>query len=934
MAQYVNQSEQVIHGINAPVVNYGQIQVSKNLLDKMPVPDTDVGGKWTSAIPGAVASFGQGVMAGVKQRAAEADAQQKTALQNAKNEFAKVIRKYTAQQLQSGGPLSTYENNVRVAMDSFSGVVPEDDLYRIARDNSSGELTRAIEARKQLQKNEITDADTKVKDARSKYSWMQDWSYEDVLGFVTNQEYTKDNLFRYNGLYKSNNKDVSAFTMAVNSLADNLKGNFIQDANAFLEGEKDVVLDEAWLQEYKNNIKGVLVAAKIDPRIVDAGIDKGINASLLQTIVNGNEKLLNLTKAQQERELSLIKTGGELDFYNKNPEMVYVDLAIGTSGRQTIAQAKMMGDPDAKDRIEGLIQKAATSPITDPTERKQLIENDKVLPVYVKALRSKTEPMDNSLDSTLAYNVLGLMNTNNSSNPIKTEKDAETVIHNNSMLDLNSMKAAAEKLIKSGNPKDIEKGNGMLEEIAVNKSQTFAAKLVSPGYFSNANGLRKLLGSAQTYFDPVSKKVIEGENFLRFDPTTQEFYLAAPKGFIATSADKINNLTGLYEQYLKNANGLLKYAMQQDKDINGEYVAQFYDIPVQARNMSSDTPEIDADFAEMARQNDINWQNAEGANQIGTFVSNQVAEEQGYYDLTDAPKDIYNFLKSAPTNIGRGVNRALGNIPEGYYEWKDSLPEGLQNTRDYDLKGFYDKYGAEAIEQGQHLTDEFKKPNHITFSKESKYYKEGMWAGEWKEDSFNIPEDTPEKKVNELKKYFESGAEPGYKLKMGDKVLVDSEPITATATVSKSEPVGGASVESRQSLKFSDINWSPDMEMYSEIMESIESGGKADAVSNKGARGLMQLMPATYKDVAKRWNLPVDGINDPELNKIAGTLYLQEMLEKYSGDLEKAVAAYNWGPTALDKNIKKYGGSWRKHLPEETRNHVSKFLSRLYNGAW
>lgn len=167
--------------------------------------------------------------------------------------------------------------------------------------------------------------------------------------------------------------------------------------------------------------------------------------------------------------------------------------------------------------------------------------------------------------------------------------------------------------------------------------------------------------------------------------------------------------------------------------------------------------------------------------------------------------------------------------------------------------------------------------------------------------------------------------------------MIHNRTLSATATVSISEPIAGASIsyqEPKQSLKFSDINWSPDMEMYSEIMESIESGGKADAVSKKGARGLMQLMPDTYKDVAKRWNLPADGINDPELNKIAGTLYLQEMLEKYNGDLEKAVAAYNWGPTALDKNIKKYGGNWRRHLPEETRNHVSKFLSKLYNGAW
>ena len=139
MAQYVNQSEEAIHGIHAPVVNYGQIQVSKNLLDVPDAPNVDVGGKWQSAIPGAVASFGQGIMAGVKQRAAEEEANQKSALQNAKNEFAKTIRRYTAQHLQSDGSLNTYENNIRVAMHSFSGLIPEDDLYRIARDNSSGE---------------------------------------------------------------------------------------------------------------------------------------------------------------------------------------------------------------------------------------------------------------------------------------------------------------------------------------------------------------------------------------------------------------------------------------------------------------------------------------------------------------------------------------------------------------------------------------------------------------------------------------------------------------------------------------------------------------------------------------------------------------------------------------------------------------------------
>lgn len=105
----------------------------------------------------------------------------------------------------------------------------------------------------------------------------------------------------------------------------------------------------------------------------------------------------------------------------------------------------------------------------------------------------------------------------------------------------------------------------------------------------------------------------------------------------------------------------------------------------------------------------------------------------------------------------------LGAAGEAAYTtWKKSLPENLQNESDYDLRGFYKKYGDNAVEEEQHLTDEFKKPNHPTFSKESKYYKKGMWAGEWDDKgNFHIPYDTPKEILDRLLDYWENSDEEG-----------------------------------------------------------------------------------------------------------------------------------------------------------------------------
>ncbi|OEU71374.1 MAG: hypothetical protein BA874_09900 [Desulfuromonadales bacterium C00003068] len=92
---------------------------------------------------------------------------------------------------------------------------------------------------------------------------------------------------------------------------------------------------------------------------------------------------------------------------------------------------------------------------------------------------------------------------------------------------------------------------------------------------------------------------------------------------------------------------------------------------------------------------------------------------------------------------------------------------------------------------------------------------------------------------------------------------------------------------------------------------STESSFKHDAVSPVGAQGLMQLMPRTAEE------LGVNDSFDPQQNLLGGSRYLKGLLEKYDGDLDHALAAYNWGQGNVDRK-------GLEHMPTETRNYIAK----------
>jgi murein DD-endopeptidase MepM/ murein hydrolase activator NlpD len=101
---------------------------------------------------------------------------------------------------------------------------------------------------------------------------------------------------------------------------------------------------------------------------------------------------------------------------------------------------------------------------------------------------------------------------------------------------------------------------------------------------------------------------------------------------------------------------------------------------------------------------------------------------------------------------------------------------------------------------------------------------------------------------------------------------------------------------------------------------SVESNGNPRAVSRTGARGLMQLMPQTARQ------LKVQNAFNAEQNIEGGVKYLKQLSDQFDGDLVKTVAAYNAGPGA----VKRHGG--RVPPFAETRNYVKRVLG-LYSAS-
>jgi hypothetical protein len=173
--------------------------------------------------------------------------------------------------------------------------------------------------------------------------------------------------------------------------------------------------------------------------------------------------------------------------------------------------------------------------------------------------------------------------------------------------------------------------------------------------------------------------------------------------------------------------------------------------------------------------------------------------------------------------------------------------------------------------------------------------------------------------------------EPSTKLVL-DKMLSDHlDEQETTNVVDAIRGVGTAAPSGP--VKFNDL---------ASAVEMQESRGQNGLESPAGALGVMQVMPATAKELCAELNIPYDPDrvrNDPEYCRRLGREYLAQMLQKYGGNSTLALAAYNAGPGNVDKWIRANGDprkgqvsneEWVARIPvRETRNYVPGVLGKV-----
>lgn len=192
-------------------------------------------------------------------------------------------------------------------------------------------------------------------------------------------------------------------------------------------------------------------------------------------------------------------------------------------------------------------------------------------------------------------------------------------------------------------------------------------------------------------------------------------------------------------------------------------------------------------------------------------------------------------------------------------------------------------------------------------------------------------------------------------LAMTEKAQSESEYIAvadlATAIGRPDYAIAIAKRASQLGTELTEINWpTPILAIQNPPIEPAlmlaitrqESAFASDAVSWAGARGLMQLMPGTAKQVSRKLNVTYSKAlltADPSYNAMLGSAYLASLIEKFNGSYVLAIASYNAGPANVSRWLKQWGDprsgdidmvDWIEFIPfSETRNYVQRVIENL-----
>jgi len=124
-----------------------------------------------------------------------------------------------------------------------------------------------------------------------------------------------------------------------------------------------------------------------------------------------------------------------------------------------------------------------------------------------------------------------------------------------------------------------------------------------------------------------------------------------------------------------------------------------------------------------------------------------------------------------------------------------------------------------------------------------------------------------------------------------------------------------------------------DMDALIQAVIAQESSGRASVVSSAGAVGLMQIMPATAKEIAAELGVTEYDLTDPATNVRFGTHYLLKLLKEFGGDVELALTAYHSGIGRVKRLLTRAKGSTladiKKYLGPVGQRYAEGVLGRM-----